>query len=461
VGISDDPLITAPDPSQGSLPEYMQNTGQNYWFTYSAARRLLYFKYNKCSDDPAYPFAIMASDLFRTFDANPVDTLVIDFRGNFGGVINVINPLEAGLIGRASTCMQNANFRIYIIIDKVTFSAASYDAEFFKEPPSDYGVPVPPGSDPSKIMFVIGEPTSEALGVYQAASFTLPYSHLDGEYAALYIPPPPSIVPDYDPGGPSFGPDIEVPLNSTDYFARHDPMLAAALARFGGAPAAPTGTAIAVNGASFRVEQGLAPGSFASLFGTFPGGVDGVEVNGQAGTMVATTQSQVNFVVPPSVSPGPVTISVRSGGSEVVSGQATITATGPGIFVLQPGDPSQQGAVLNQDSSVNSSSNPAASGSVLQIFATGHGPLDASQQAPVQAYLEGMPAGVLYSAPAAQYPGLWQINVQVPGGLSGQVSLYLIAGTIASNGVTVWVQRARRGLTVRPNGGSCDPMDIP
>jgi uncharacterized protein (TIGR03437 family) len=271
-----------------------------------------------------------------------------------------------------------------------------------------------------------------------ATTFTLPYSKLDGEYASVSIPAPPWVVPDYDPGGPSFGPDIGVPLNSTDYFARHDPMLAAALARFPRAPPAPTGSAMTVNGASFRVEQGLAPGSFASIFGTFPAGVDEVSVNGQDGKVVAASTAQVNFVVPASVSSGLATISVRSNGSEVANGQATITSTGPGIFVLQPADPTQPGAVLNQDSSVNSSSNPAAAGSVLQIFATGHGPLNSSQQAPVQVYLGYQPANVLYSAPSAQYPGLWQINAQLPDGLSGQVSLYIIAGNIASNGVTLW-----------------------
>ena len=355
VGISNDPLLTAPDSAQGPLPEYMQNTSQHYWFTYSSGRRLIYFKYNSCNDDPAYPFASMAANLLSTLDTNPVDTLVIDLRGNFGGVIKLISPLVDGLVARMGTLVQNPDFRIYVFIDKVTFSAASYDAEYFKAPASEYGPAVPPGFDPSKIVIVMGEPTSEAPGVSDTTSFTLPYSKLDGEYSSAYIPGLPFVTPDYDPAGSSVGPDIAVPLNSTDYFARHDPMLAAALARFPGAPPAPTGSAIAVNGASFRVEQGLAPGSLASVFGTFPAGVDGVLVNGEAGQRLAASTSQVNFVMPASASLGRATISVRSGGSEVANGQATITPTGPGIFVLQPSDPSQSGAVLNQDSSVNAS----------------------------------------------------------------------------------------------------------
>jgi uncharacterized protein (TIGR03437 family) len=311
----------------------------------------------------------------------------------------------------------------------------------FKTPTSQYGVPVPPAFDPNQYIRIIGEPTSEAPAHAAATTpFTLSYSKLDGEYAIAFGATPSFIAADYDTDGPSFGPDIAVPTRSTDYFARHDPVLAAILARFEGAPPAPTGAAIAVNGASLHVEQGLAPGSFASVLGSFPAGVDGVQVNGLDGQVVAATQSQVDFVIPPSVSPGPATISVRSGSTEVANGQATITTAGPGIFVQQATDPSQPGMVLNQDSSVNGSAAPAATGSVLQIFATGYGPLDSSQTADVQVFVGEAPATVLSSGPTDQLPGGWLIAARVPDGLSGQVPLFIIAGNIASNGVTVWVQ---------------------
>ena len=38
-------------------------------------------------------------------------------------------------------------------------------------------------------------------------------------------------------------------------------------------------------------------------------------------------------------------------------------------------------------------------------------------------------------------PGLWQINAQVPQSSStGQVPVFLIAGNLASNGVTLWIK---------------------
>jgi uncharacterized protein (TIGR03437 family) len=142
----------------------------------------------------------------------------------------------------------------------------------------------------------------------------------------------------------------------------------------------------------------------------------------------------VNFVTPAPVAPGRVTISVRAAGRELASGQATITETGPGIFVLPSADASQPGAVENEDFSINSKENPAAKGSVIQIFGTGNGVGSAA----VQVFAGVNPAQVLYSGTAA--PGLWQLNVRLPDSVTEQTPLFVIAGNAASNGVTIWVQ---------------------
>jgi uncharacterized protein (TIGR03437 family) len=163
-------------------------------------------------------------------------------------------------------------------------------------------------------------------------------------------------------------------------------------------------------------------------------------VNGQSSRVISAGPSQINFVVPPSVSPGRATVSVRSGSNEIAVGQASITAAGPGLFVAQGTDPSQPGAILNQDSSFNTATNRAAKNSVLQIFATGYGPLDSSGRAAVQVFAGGVPAEIQFSGPIPQFVGLWQINARLPDGVSGQVPLFVVAGNIASNGVTVWVQ---------------------
>jgi uncharacterized protein (TIGR03437 family) len=102
----------------------------------------------------------------------------------------------------------------------------------------------------------------------------------------------------------------------------------------------------------------------------------------------------------------------------------------------------QPGAVLNQDGGLNISTAPAARGSILQIFGTGYGPLDASGQAAATVWIANLPALVLYSGPTPGIPGLWQINAQVPYDfeVGGQAPLFVGAMGMVSNGVTVWVQ---------------------
>jgi len=138
--------------------------------------------------------------------------------------------------------------------------------------------------------------------------------------------------------------------------------------------------------------------------------------------------------MPNSAPLGPATVGVRAGAKEIASGTVTISRSGPGIFVTQPADPSQPGAILNQDGTLNGQANPAVSGSIVQIFATGYG------GQPVQVYFAEQPAEVIFSGPHSQFAGLWQVNARIPAGLTGQVSGVFFSDTLPSNGVTVWVR---------------------
>jgi uncharacterized protein (TIGR03437 family) len=210
--------------------------------------------------------------------------------------------------------------------------------------------------------------------------------------------------------------------------------MAAILARSQGAAPAPTGTVTTVNGASYRANQGIAPGSIAIAFGAFSSTPDGVLVSGVASQILAASTTQVNFIVPQMVALGTAAISIRATGNEVASGTATISAASPGIFVLQSADPQQPGAIENQDSSVNDASHPAAVGTVTQIYATGYG----GDALPVQVFFGDIPSQVLYSGSAG--PGLWQINAMIPSGRSGRTPVFLITAGLASNAVTIIVE---------------------
>ena len=118
-----------------------------------------------------------------------------------------------------------------------------------------------------------------------------------------------------------------------------NPVLAAILAR-ATIPPPPSADVIAVSAASFRTEQGLAPGSLAVAFGKFPNGADELRVNGQSAGIFGTSTAAVIFLLPDSANLGPATITVRLGGVDVAQGSATITplvlASLSSIILIRP-----------------------------------------------------------------------------------------------------------------------------
>jgi uncharacterized protein (TIGR03437 family) len=142
----------------------------------------------------------------------------------------------------------------------------------------------------------------------------------------------------------------------------------------------------------------------------------------------------VNFVVPDSTPTGTTSINMLSGGQAVASGTFTVSRTGPGIFVIEPANLAQPGAILNQDGTINTSSSPAAPGTIVQIFGTGYG------GQPVSTYFAERPGETIFSGAQKEFPGMWQVNARVPPGVTGQVSVFLLSDRQASNGVTLWVQ---------------------
>ena len=111
-----------------------------------------------------------------------------------------------------------------------------------------------------------------------------------------------------------------------------------------------------------------------------------------------------------------------------------LASSAPGIFPR---------GVLNQDSSVNEAANPAAAGSVLQIFATGLLPPEGGA---VEARLgDQVMTSLEYSGEAPGIPGLQQVNLRVPadaaaGNLSLQVCNSSGSVPVCSPAVTVSVR---------------------
>ena len=132
-----------------------------------------------------------------------------------------------------------------------------------------------------------------------------------------------------------------------------------------------------------------------------------------------------------------------------------ITATAPGLFTANASG-TGQGSILNQDQSINSASNPAASGSIVVLWATGEGLTDPPgvdgrpavgvypvPLAPVTVDIGGLPATVKYAGAAPGYlAGVLQINAQMsPNVAAGNnVPVHVTVGGVKSqDGVTLAV----------------------
>jgi uncharacterized protein (TIGR03437 family) len=229
-----------------------------------------------------------------------------------------------------------------------------------------------------------------------------------------------------------------------------------------------------VNAASF-VNGPVAPGELVTVFGTGigPSSLIGLELasngtvsnnlamtqalfDGIAAPMVYADQLQTSFLVPYEVAGKTntqFTIAFNGIGSNTVT--LNVAPAAPGIFTAAGGK--GQGAILNQDGSSNSASNPAAIGSVVVLYATGAGQTDPPGQdgvlasgtapkpvLPVTVEIGGLPAVVQYAGGASGLvSGVIQVNAVVPKGITSgsAVPVTIKVGGVASQaGVTLAVK---------------------
>jgi hypothetical protein len=362
----------APDPADGFLPLYRQNLNQNYWFTFIESSRTLYFAYNKCEEIPGRPFARFNDQLWSAFDTLAVERLVIDLRNNGGGSSNILDPFLAAAMARSARL---GAIPLALIIGRATFSSGMMNAIALHEGP----------------VVSYGEPTGGSSSHYgQVGRMTLIQTGISLIHSTRYFS-----YPQLPPG--SVLPDVPVPIYSADYFSRHDPFLAAALA--GAARPLGGGTLTVVNAASFRGP--VAPGSLASAFGEWGEGAT-VTVDGTAARVIGTFAGQVNFQVPEGARPGIVAARIEN-----VAGTVRVVDAAPGLF-----------AAIARDG-------------YLEIYGTGQG-----AAAGPRVYVGNDLAEVMYSG-ASAFPGLWQLNVRTPPVEAGEAPVFVTLGGSASNAVTV------------------------
>jgi uncharacterized protein (TIGR03437 family) len=151
----------------------------------------------------------------------------------------------------------------------------------------------------------------------------------------------------------------------------------------------------------------VAPGSLATVWGSNLAGQNvSVAFNGIAAKLLYTGAQQINLQIPPALS-GQSSAQMVVTADSVSSAPFTVTlaAVAPAIFT--PG-------VLNQNNTANSAANPAALGTILQIFLTGMPDSGAVATVTIQNQGKLVP---LYAGAAPGLLGLEQVNVAVPADL--------------------------------------------
>jgi len=206
-----------------------------------------------------------------------------------------------------------------------------------------------------------------------------------------------------------------------------------------------------VSAASF-VGGGVAPGEIVSILGVELGPRAGVVavtdaagslprslrdvtvfIGGGEAPLLFVRHDQINAQAPYEVAgQAAVTVEVLYRGQKSRPVTVRVLAAKPGLFTTGAGAGAGQAAALNEDSSVNSTANPARQGSVIQLFLTGQGtvrPRVASGQrtpatAPfseperaVRVTIGGVNAPLQFAGLAPGLIGVLQVNVVVPAGV--------------------------------------------
>jgi uncharacterized protein (TIGR03437 family) len=192
----------------------------------------------------------------------------------------------------------------------------------------------------------------------------------------------------------------------------------------------------AVNAASMTPGP-IAPGMLLALVGTGLTNNDSPQVlfNATPAPILSITPTQVLVRVPVSLAGAQsVQITVNNQGLQIAQITANLVDAAPALF----GNSTGQASVVNQDGTLNSPSNPAVRGSVIALFGTGEGVTGLS----FSVSLGGYAATVLYAGPAGSYPGMFQVNAQLPTGYfsPGTWPVVVNVGTFSTqSGLTITV----------------------
>ena len=140
-----------------------------------------------------------------------------------------------------------------------------------------------------------------------------------------------------------------------------------------------TYAACVLNAASFAAGNAapfplgtVAPGEIVSIFGSSLGPAPTVTFDGIPAPVLYASANQINAVVPYGIVSTSTQMTVQFNGQSYGPVAMPVAAAVPGIFTLDSSGHGQA-AVINQDGTLNSISNPAVRGSIITFFACGAG----------------------------------------------------------------------------------------
>jgi uncharacterized protein (TIGR03437 family) len=185
-------------------------------------------------------------------------------------------------------------------------------------------------------------------------------------------------------------------------------------------PPSPIITSV-INAATYQAGP-LVRGSYGTIKGSNLLGTNVlVALDGTQASVSYDANDQINFIVPPTLTPrqsAQLTVTVNGVSSSPQT--VPLANVAPGIF--NPG-------ILNQDNTINTATNPAVSGSFIQIFTTGLLPPEGGTvDVKIHDRLNLIP---VYAGIAPGIPGLQQVNVRVPADLQTVTTQVVVCGTVA------------------------------
>jgi uncharacterized protein (TIGR03437 family) len=229
-----------------------------------------------------------------------------------------------------------------------------------------------------------------------------------------------------------------------------------------------------VSGASFRPGP-IVPGEIVTLYGTGmgqsglttyrltpSGAIDTLLSNvrvwfdDQPAPLLFVSATEIGAIVPYAVAARQVTrVSVEYAGVRSSPREIAVTASAPSLFTVGG---SAQGAILNQDGSLNGLQNGAQPGTIVVLYATGEGltipggidgmivPSNALARPvlPVSVTVGGRPAEVVYAGSApGQVAGLMQVNARLAADtpVGAQQVLLTVGNASSQSGVTLSVRQ--------------------